>query len=485
MATILGRVKQLIFGSTGDVAGFGKIGSKIAGSPVKTKDLAQIQSLSLYLQGLQAITNSNLPYLQDMNSLFLLITSQLAYLYQNGVPEYDATTDYFNLISFVQVNGVIYQSIDGDGTTPNTGNAPASSPTKWRNVDPYTIAQAVSAETTRAEAAEGVNAAAIAAETARAEAAEAAISGASGLAYVQQTVSEAGMTWDADDAYLLDKAIIANSHAVGEMREFDSEQTQVIFSAARSSANPSYPRYNPIISRAVDKTITTAQAAQLVAVLRGRLLSVLGTTAFSVTVTGGNTITFASSTANDALLKALFAEGMVRRWFSSSQSATFQSSGADYTGMTVTAPVSSILTEVAISAVSTGSRTISISGATLDNGSKTVYFYPHRIVGSTSAFLPGLAGFISVQAGDVDAMELGMYRHMDWMFDHYHGITAVVGVVGGSGYTLGTSGAGVSSTVGPIAASSGASPRVDPKTLAPRSHAMYKYIHAGYLTAAA
>lgn len=483
MATILGRVKQLIFGSTGDVAGFGKIGSKIAGSPVKTKDLAQIQSLSLYLQGLQAITNSNLPYLQDTNSLFLLITSQLAYYFQNCVPEYDATTDYFNLISFVQVNGVVYQSIFGDGTTPNTGNAPASSPTKWRNVDPYTIAQAVSAETTRAEAAEGANAAAIAAETARAEAAEAAISGASGLAYVQQTVAEAGMTWDATDAYLLDKAIIANAHAVGEMREFDSEQTQVIFSAARSSAHPSYPRYNPIISRAVDKTLAPA-VGPVVGVLRARMLSVLGTTGFACTVSGGNTLTFASTTTLNAFLNAVYQEGLVRRWFSSSQSATFANLGADYTGMTVTALVSGVATEVAISAVNTGARTIAVSGASVDNGAQTISVYPHRIVGSTSAFLPGLAGFISVQASDVDGLENGMYRHMFFDHEHIHYITSASALTGpgNGGYNNGPS--YNQPTSGMIDNGSSGAPRPY-KIATPNSNSVYKYIHAGYLTATA
>lgn len=143
MASILARVKQKIFGETGGTSQFAQFGSESAGSPVKTKNLATIQALSQFANGLFAATNNagQPPFIEDVNSLFLLTTSQLAYLYQNGIPEYDPDTDYFNLISFVQVAGVLYQSIDGDATTPNTGNSPASSPTKWRLADPYLVSQ--------------------------------------------------------------------------------------------------------------------------------------------------------------------------------------------------------------------------------------------------------------------------------------------------------------------------------------------------------
>lgn len=148
MANILTRVKQKIFGETGGTSQFAQFGSESAGTPVKTKNLATIQALTQFSNGLFAATDNagQPPFIEDVNSLFLLTTTQLAYLYQNGIPEYDADTDYFNLISFVQVNGVLYQSIDGDGTTPNTGNAPASSPTKWRLADPYLVAQKESEE---------------------------------------------------------------------------------------------------------------------------------------------------------------------------------------------------------------------------------------------------------------------------------------------------------------------------------------------------
>ena len=90
----LPRILQKIFGSSGASTQFGKIGSEAAGAATTTKDLSLIQSLSQYLDGLFSIT-ANLnepPRGQDLNALYLLITSQLAYLMQAGIPEYEAGT---------------------------------------------------------------------------------------------------------------------------------------------------------------------------------------------------------------------------------------------------------------------------------------------------------------------------------------------------------------------------------------------------------
>lgn len=124
----LTRVLQKIFGSTGATSEFGEIGSQAAGSATTTKDLATIQSLSQFLEGLYAITNSagEPPRIQDLNSLYLLITSQLKYLFQEGVPEYSSTEDYY-IGSVCQVNGVLYTS----KTNSNTGNA-VSNTTYWK-----------------------------------------------------------------------------------------------------------------------------------------------------------------------------------------------------------------------------------------------------------------------------------------------------------------------------------------------------------------
>lgn len=129
------RIFQKIFGSFGPTAEFGKIGSKAAASPIKTKDLALMQTLAQYEQGLAAIISdqgtSQLPYLEDLNSLFLLITSQLAYIMQSGIPEWDAETEYYKDVSMVLFNKEILIDAYGTPGTPNLNFNPSTNPTKW------------------------------------------------------------------------------------------------------------------------------------------------------------------------------------------------------------------------------------------------------------------------------------------------------------------------------------------------------------------
>ena len=130
----LSRVDQKIFGDTGATTEFGKIGSDSAGAPETTKDLEQIQSLDQYHGGLYDLTSqlSEPPRAQDLNSLYLLITTQLRYLMQAGVPEWHTDAEYYAGASFVQgSDGNIYQALTGDNTTPNTGNDPVGDTTNW------------------------------------------------------------------------------------------------------------------------------------------------------------------------------------------------------------------------------------------------------------------------------------------------------------------------------------------------------------------
>lgn len=129
------RILQKIFGTAGPTAEFGKIGSKAAALPIKTKDLALMQTLPEYDQGLAATVSdqgtSQLPFLEDLNSLFFLITSQIAYLMQAGISEWDAETEYYQGISAVLFEGEIL--IDNFGTpgTPNLNFNPGTNPAKW------------------------------------------------------------------------------------------------------------------------------------------------------------------------------------------------------------------------------------------------------------------------------------------------------------------------------------------------------------------
>jgi hypothetical protein len=130
----LTRVLQKIFGETGDTAEFGQVGSDSAGSPATTKNLDTIQSLSQYAAGLFAITSNliNPPRGEDFNALLYLITTQLKYLFQSGVPEWIATENYYANKSFViGSNGNIYKSLTGTDGSPNINHNPVGDTTNW------------------------------------------------------------------------------------------------------------------------------------------------------------------------------------------------------------------------------------------------------------------------------------------------------------------------------------------------------------------
>ena len=126
MAKII-RTNLKLFGSTGSNGDFGKFGSLAAGTPEFTKDIDEIQSLDAWLKGWgQATIADNRPALEDMNSVLLVAFNQLAYLFQQGIPEWNTDTIYY-VNSFVQVTGQIYVSLTND----NQGNAPSSNPSHW------------------------------------------------------------------------------------------------------------------------------------------------------------------------------------------------------------------------------------------------------------------------------------------------------------------------------------------------------------------
>lgn len=99
----LARKLQKVFGDSGGATEFGKIGSDALGSPATSKDLDDIQSLAPYEGGLYDITASasEPPRIEDINALYFLITTQLKYLFQKGIPEWIATEQYYENKSFV------------------------------------------------------------------------------------------------------------------------------------------------------------------------------------------------------------------------------------------------------------------------------------------------------------------------------------------------------------------------------------------------
>jgi hypothetical protein len=125
------RATQNIF--AGSASNNGQFGSLQAGTKVDTNNLATIQALPAYASGWNSATvgSQQVPALEEMQGLDFMITTQLVYLFQEGIPEYDAGTTYYGN-SIVKNPGTyqIYGSL-GTSTTANTGNA-LSNATYWK-----------------------------------------------------------------------------------------------------------------------------------------------------------------------------------------------------------------------------------------------------------------------------------------------------------------------------------------------------------------
>ncbi len=118
---VLPRKTQKIFGLNGNngVPGSAQASGTTSGS--LSNDLAILQSLAAFADGLNSVVLSgkSLPPLQEDQALDYIETSQLAYIFQEGIPEYDAGTEY-------RINSLVKQA----GTTTlwkslvnvNTGN---------------------------------------------------------------------------------------------------------------------------------------------------------------------------------------------------------------------------------------------------------------------------------------------------------------------------------------------------------------------------
>lgn len=135
MAKILRKLQKIFAGSVSASGNIAQFGSLAAGSPAYSNDPDAIQTPE-YLLGWQAATvGNNSPALQDDNALNYLFSRQLAYIFQAGIPEYDAGTEYHQY-SLCQSGGNVYQSI----TNNNTGN-PVTDTNNWLIVLRPTTAQ--------------------------------------------------------------------------------------------------------------------------------------------------------------------------------------------------------------------------------------------------------------------------------------------------------------------------------------------------------
>lgn len=67
--------------------------------------------------------------MQDRNAIDYLLSKQLAYLFQDGLPEWNSGTPYY-IDSFCKVGGVVYIS----KTDANIGNDPTTATNDWKTL---------------------------------------------------------------------------------------------------------------------------------------------------------------------------------------------------------------------------------------------------------------------------------------------------------------------------------------------------------------
>lgn len=122
--TALTRKFQKIF--AGSATNNGVFGSGQAGTKVTSTDVATLQGLSAYSNGWNdaVISGRLIPPLEEFQSLNYINTYQLAYIFQEGIPEWETATEY-RANSIVKKTGTtqLYSSL----IAPNIGNALPSS----------------------------------------------------------------------------------------------------------------------------------------------------------------------------------------------------------------------------------------------------------------------------------------------------------------------------------------------------------------------
>jgi hypothetical protein len=120
MAKIV-RKTQKIFGSAAGATGITKYGTPAGGTSEFSTDLDEIQTAD-WLTGwaAAALAGDEIPTLQDFNAIHFVATTQIAYILQEGIPEYDTGTEY-------HVNSIVKKTASyelyGSKVTPNLGNA--------------------------------------------------------------------------------------------------------------------------------------------------------------------------------------------------------------------------------------------------------------------------------------------------------------------------------------------------------------------------
>lgn len=132
--TTLSRVTGKVFGGSAPLDEIGQFGSAKAGTPTNTQDVATIQALPAYAKGWGSgvVTSRNFPPVEEVTGVLKTISYQTCYLLQEGIPTYDANTEYSATSIVKDISGdelILYISqMDGNK------NHSLSSNTYWHRV---------------------------------------------------------------------------------------------------------------------------------------------------------------------------------------------------------------------------------------------------------------------------------------------------------------------------------------------------------------
>lgn len=121
------RKYQKIFCDVAPTDKLGVFGSYEAGSPAYSDDVETIQSLTAFGAGWgAALVNNAPPAIQDFDALCYLMSKQVAYCLQTGIPEYSASVTYYIGSIVNDGTSALFVSVADD----NLNNA-LSDTTKW------------------------------------------------------------------------------------------------------------------------------------------------------------------------------------------------------------------------------------------------------------------------------------------------------------------------------------------------------------------
>lgn len=129
--TTLTRVTGKVFGGSAPLTEIGVFGSAKAGAGINSQDVATIQGGTAYDEGWGSgiVTSENFPPMEEVTGVLKTISYQACYLLQEGIPVYDANTEYSATSIVKNFSGNILEfyksAIDGNIGNPLTDN------TKW------------------------------------------------------------------------------------------------------------------------------------------------------------------------------------------------------------------------------------------------------------------------------------------------------------------------------------------------------------------